>query len=400
MKHWGMTALLVALCLIPIGFVVGRATAPNKPPVPSIEASPACDEVRPASDIGLDWPSTCREMRVADSSWAMAFSDDSRLLAAGTGGADGGGVEVFDVASGERRFERSTSAKVHFVCFLDDGMTLVTAEGDRTTTLRRWDRTTGDELDGWRPELPGAYAQKALAVSPDGRLAVVAHWLSSGDHRLSVLDLQGRHAIAELPPLTWTGMATMPRQGAFSPDGRYFVASSYILTESGSGQYMLFDVPSWAVVRSVYTPYRPEQFVVDVTYESEACPDENEAWDASFSHNGQRIAVGLARGAVVRDSATGDRLHHFDEYCEPAALSPNGRLLAASFPPGVVSGVALHDLASDTLLAWRIPLPPREGRVTALAFSPDGKTLAIAWGLGLIRLWELDFPFVPAAGPA
>ena len=74
------------------------------------------------------------------------------------------------------------------------------------------------------------------------------------------------------------------------------------------------------------------------------------------------------------------------------AFSPDGKTLAAGY--GVDGGgVVLWDVAARRRLADE-PLPVKEGVVRSVAFSPDGKTLAAGYGrqvggVGVV-LWDVD----------
>ena len=63
------------------------------------------------------------------------------------------------------------------------------------------------------------------------------------------------------------------------------------------------------------------------------------------------------------------------------AFSPDGKTLAAGYRVGVGGGgVVLWDVAARKRLA-EDPLAVKEGGVTSVAFSPDGKTLAAGYGV-------------------
>src|SRR5262249_25298729 len=66
----------------------------------------------------------------------------------------------------------------------------------------------------------------------------------------------------------------------------------------------------------------------------------------------------------------------------PVALSPDGKLLAA--PPA--GELKLWEVASGKPVPT--PIQPRS-RATALAFSPDGRSLATGTADGAARLWDL-----------
>ena len=70
------------------------------------------------------------------------------------------------------------------------------------------------------------------------------------------------------------------------------------------------------------------------------------------------------------------------------AFSPDGKTLAAGYGGGVGvgGGVVLWDVAARKRLADD-PLPVKEGDVTSVAFSPDGKTLAAGYASAAAAGW-------------
>jgi WD40 repeat protein len=69
------------------------------------------------------------------------------------------------------------------------------------------------------------------------------------------------------------------------------------------------------------------------------------------------------------------------------AFSPDGATLATA---GANGGIRLWDVATQQEIG--APMTAGPGAVYALAFSPDGATLATAGGDGRARLWNVAFP--------
>jgi WD40 repeat protein len=157
------------------------------------------------------------------------------------------------------------------------------------------------------------------------------------------------------------------RSVAFSPDGKTLAAGFGDLGFDGS--VVLWDVVARRRVAEEPLPVK-----------------EGSIWSVAFSPDGKILAAGFSfvRGAgkgsgggvVFWDVAARQRLAEVslpgtDGFVRSVAFSPDGKTLAIGF----VGGMVLWEVAARERLADG-PLPINEREATSVAFSPDGKTLA------------------------
>jgi len=127
--------------------------------------------------------------------WALAFSPDGRVLAAGTGNKE---VQLWNLSTAKELPPlRGHRATVHGVAFSPDGKIL--ASGSLDKTIKLWDVASGKALATFRGHTK---AVKCLALSPDGRTIASGSW----DNTARIWDASARPG----PPAPRTPMLLKP----------------------------------------------------------------------------------------------------------------------------------------------------------------------------------------------
>ncbi len=142
----------------------------------------------------------------------LAFASGSRLLV--SGGGDGAGVQLTDVASWKpiRRIEAGGHLPLQALAVSPNGAQLATGSPEHLVCL--WDIDSGQQLA--KCPQPVRFLS-ALAFSPDGK------WVAFSDESGAVFlwELRGR-----FPVRRWTGHSATVLSLAFAPDGRTLASGS------------------------------------------------------------------------------------------------------------------------------------------------------------------------------
>jgi WD40 repeat protein len=352
---------------------------------------------------------------------AVAFSPDGKLVASG-GTVPGGGPELklWDATTGkEVRALRGHTKGVLAVAFAPDGLLLASGGSDRT--VRLWDlRPTDSALPG-PPTLV-----RGVAISPDGKTLAAGSMgmfvggsnrqlkAATGEVRLWDLGTGNNTAALRGP---WEGVAAV----AFSPDSKRVAAGTDAVVrvwERATGRELLVLGGHKAVISCL--AWTPDGKVLV----SGSLDGTVRAWDLQkrkergtlIRTEGQVVAMALspdgttvATAAVIvvkgRPKAAELKLWDMPAGTERRVLegqpgiavaglafSPDGKTLAVGSGQFVKRNepgeIALWDVLEARL---RLRLRGHRGPVAAVAFSGDGKTLAsaaAALGQGEIKLWD------------
>ena len=244
-----------------------------------------------------------------------------------------------------------------------DARRLVTAGYDRRVkkdTIIVWDAATGKELRRWEER------GDAVAFSPDGKT------LATSDQGLTI-----HLRDVETDKVVHLKGAFNDCCLLFSPDGKTLASGSW------SENVRLWDVKTGKRLQKINDPFNA--FGANTLQAMAFSPDSTILAVIDFTHDAVRLW----------DLATGKQIRQF-ERTKPVsvAFSPDGKFLAS------LGGTASKGSFIDSIRIWEVAtgkevrelrgsLPdPNPNHLFAFVFSADGKTLAGGWQ-NKIYLWDL-----------
>ncbi|HEV3236326.1 MAG TPA: sigma-70 family RNA polymerase sigma factor [Gemmataceae bacterium] len=356
---------------------------------------------------------------------AGALSSDGKFLATGD---SGGIIRIWDAATGMEQLKIAAHEKaVKSVAFSVDNTIL--ASGGEDQKIHLWDVATGKPLPEPRKQLNMV---NALAFAPNGKTLASAGWVnpihfwevttgkevnSQPGHEDAVLAMRFS---SDAKTLTTAGRDWSVRRWSTETgkelkhlNGNWAIALTpdcqSVFSAGMDGIIRLYDIDTGKEIRQ-YKGHegKVEQVAVSPdgrTLASKGVDKTIRFWDVEtgreklkvadatstkrleFSPDGKLLAVGGGTPTVrLVDAGTGQEIRPFTSsqqaVIESFAFSPDSAYLATGDQQGrvqvweVASGKQLHDFTGHS------------GYLFALAFSSDGRTLAVgSWAN--VRLWEL-----------
>jgi WD40 repeat protein len=339
----------------------------------------------------------------------LAFSPSGRFLATGS---LKGGIRLFEIATGHQLWERQAHQKgVTAEVFSPNERVLATGSDDHSISL--WNTASG------APEgIPLSTQERifTLAFSPDGsRLAAGTRERTVFNYNVSPLKEEGK----------FIGHSDIISTVVFTPDSNTLSSSSL----DGTVRFWNLSAPRLPVLGGSLQPNAPTtRYLMTIADDASAiafCPEGTPdliakgrpqvvqpleiasnrrtppvgekhtqiIWDIALSPDGHQIATASADKTIALWDVTSGRLLHTlggdngiimsvifsrdghylasSNWDNTVAVwdSTNGSLVARFFPP-TADDAAQH---AFSLLGTGTP------RKAALAFSPDGRTLAVQW---------------------
>ncbi|MEU6720172.1 WD40 repeat domain-containing protein [Nonomuraea sp. NPDC046802] len=289
---------------------------------------------------------------------ALAYNPDGKTLVTGN---FRGVVQQWDATThrpygapmGRARDKPDLATKINAVAFSRDGKTLATASEDKTARL--WDTATSRRLGA--PFTGHTEGVTYVAISPDDTTLATVSW----DRTVRLWNMDTRQQTGTLKDTNgYSGFNAI----AFSPDG------TRVATAGGAGHTILWDTAGRRQVLSLRDNVSGVERV-------------------AFSPDGKLLAAASDDGVVrLADPQIHLQLGTPMAAQSVVALSPDGRTLATGAPGEKNPAIQLWDVATQRPTGPPLVPEGARGSVSAIRFTPDGRTLLTS-GMDGLRVWDL-----------
>lgn len=286
--------------------------------------------------------------------WAMAFAPDQRRLYAG---AYDGAFLIYDY---DKRWplivQNDPSNFLTHMEVRSDGEEIAAAYFDPLIRLLDTDGRTLHELHGHEDSIWDVdYSPDGSRIISAGRDGTARIWDAQTHEQLAVID----------------GHDSEVNSVALDPEG------NWLLTASDDGTIKGWRAQPWLFGSTPHRSVQASEIPVDIM--APVVLASNGRWGAAGMRSGD-LLVWVPRGPRVRHRV----LPAMKEKVTALALESNQGLLAAGGEQGAL--VLWSSRSGQILERFNV----QDAGVTALAFSPDGKTLFAGGYDQQVRYWDLD----------
>jgi RNA polymerase sigma factor (sigma-70 family) len=274
-------------------------------------------------------------------------------------------VHVWEVRTGKKVGTFGWGEFVH-VRFSLDGKLLAMIAAD--STLELWDVFTGKEVRSWKTH---EKLVRCALFTPDGKTILTGDM----DKVIRLWDVATGRKVREI-----IGLLSEAYSVALSPDGKLLASIAHQersararYSEKFEDRIQIWDLPANKEVRQLIAPHIKRW-------------EGNEFWEGfralAFSADGTMLAVGTGDDLRIWDPRTGQEVRRIPFwYANPLALafSPDGKTLAASLHGSTISRF-------DVTTAKEVPDSPQNHEQETI-LTRDGRTLATLAGKTIL-LWD------------
>lgn len=304
---------------------------------------------------------------------SVAFSADGNVLASGNWS---GTIKIWKVATGQelRTLAARSGGHTVSVAFSSDGKKL---SGAIDRTIQLWDVATGTEVRAF-DALKGVSILEptSVALSRDGRTLAAAMESEKGHIGIKLWNVETGAPLGALQ-----SHSKAVQSVAFSHDGKRLASAGWDNTTK------LWDLTTDRELITLEQGYNSRVY-------------DHAVMSVAFSPDSSKLASGSLEGLIVLwDVASGQKLEAEggSKGLWSVAFSPDGNVLAADHAE--TRTIRLWDIAGPKQPVECISDPMRsycEGEFrdilaspTAVALSPDGKTLASGDVEGFLLIWDV-----------